>query len=84
MLRRGVPKGLTLLLLLLAIYGVIIVLAAILAYSIARLATILPDYAASARGRAGRHASTGCPPWASTVPSCADATSVLDVNRLAG
>ena len=50
MLPRGVPRWAALLLLLLAIYGVIIVLAAILAYSIARLASILPDYAESARG----------------------------------
>ena len=83
MLRRKVPRTVALLLLLLAIYGVIIVLAAILAYSIARLASILPDYAASARGVLDSIVS-----WLSTLgidrAQLRQITSVLDVNRLAG
>jgi len=46
--RRGVPKIVALLLLLLAIYGILIGLIAILGYSVARLATIVPAYAANA------------------------------------
>ena len=82
-LRRRIPRTVALLLLLLAIYGVIIVLAAILAYSIARLASILPDYAASARGVLDSLVS-----WLSTLgierAQLRQLTSVLDVNRLAG
>jgi predicted PurR-regulated permease PerM len=83
MLRRRVPKTVALLLLLLAIYGVILVIAAILAYSIARLASILPDYAASARS-----VLDGIVNWLSTVgidrAQLRQITTVLDVNRLAG
>ncbi len=46
--RRGAPKIVALLLLLLAIYGILIGLIAILGYSVARLATIVPAYAANA------------------------------------
>ena len=82
-LRRRVPKAVALLLLLLAIYGVIIVLAAILAYAVARLASILPDYAASARG-----VLDGLVNWLATLgidrAQVRQVTSALDVNRLAG
>jgi AI-2 transport protein TqsA len=80
---RGLPKVVALLLLLLAIYGVVISLAAILAYSIARLASILPDYAASARS-----VLDGLVSWLSTVgidrAQLSEVAGVLDVNRLAG
>jgi AI-2 transport protein TqsA len=83
MLRRGVPKGLALLLLLLAIYGVIIALAGVLAYSVARLATILPDYAASARG-----VLDGLLSWLATLgidrAQLRSVAAAFDVNRLAG
>jgi predicted PurR-regulated permease PerM len=83
MLRRGVPRTVALLLLLLAIYGVIIVLAAIMAYAVARLASILPGYAASARG-----VLDGLVNWLASLgidrAQVRQVTSALDVNRLAG
>lgn len=83
MRRRGVPKTAALLLLLLAIYGVILVIAAIIAFSIARLASILPDYAESARGvfeaMFDRLATLGI-----DRAQLREAASALDVNRLAG
>jgi AI-2 transport protein TqsA len=82
MLRRGVAKVVAMLLLLLAIYGVIIVLAAILAYAIARLASILPDYAASARAVLDSIVN-----WLATLgidrAQLRQLTSALDVSRLA-
>jgi AI-2 transport protein TqsA len=83
MLRRGLPKTVALLLLLLAIYGVVIGLAAILAYSIARLASILPDYGASARtvldGLVSRLSTLGI-----DRAQLREVAGALDVNRLAG
>ena len=50
MRRKGVPAVLALLGLLLAIYGVVLAMAAILAFSVVRLAGALPEYADSATG----------------------------------
>ena len=50
MRRRGVPAFLALLGLLIAIYGVVISMAAIIAFSVVRLAGVLPEYASSATG----------------------------------
>lgn len=48
--RRGVPSFLALLALLIAIYGVVLSMAAIIAFSVVRLAGALPAYASSAAG----------------------------------
>jgi predicted PurR-regulated permease PerM len=48
--RRGVPVPLTMAALLIAIYGVIVGIAAILVFSVSRLASILPQYSAAAAG----------------------------------
>ena len=83
MLRRRVPKTVALLLLLLAIYGVIILLAAVLAYAIARMASLLPHYAESARGLLAVVVG-----WLTTLgidrAQLRGLTSALDLNRLAG
>lgn len=50
MRRRGVPAVLALLGLLVAIYGVVLALAAIIALAVIRLAGLLPEYASSASG----------------------------------
>jgi AI-2 transport protein TqsA len=47
-LRRRVPAALALLGLLIAIFGVVVALASVLAFSVIRLAAILPDYSRSA------------------------------------
>ncbi|GAY09759.1 AI-2E family transporter [Pseudonocardia sp. N23] len=46
LVRRGAPRWLATGALVLAIYGVLVVLAAVIVYSVARLATVLPGYAA--------------------------------------
>jgi AI-2 transport protein TqsA len=51
--RRGVPAPLTMVVLLIAIYGVIVGIAAILVFSVSRLASILPQYSAAATGLIG-------------------------------
>ena len=83
MRRRGVPKTAALLLLLLAIYSVVLVLAAVLAYAIARLASLLPQYAES-----GRATLTVLVGWLATLgidrAQLGGVLSSLDVNRLAG
>lgn len=48
--RRGVPGWIALVVLLLAVYGVLLVLVAVVVYALARLATILPDYVTAASG----------------------------------
>ena len=50
MRRRGVPAVLALLGLLIAIYGVVLAMAAIIALAVVRLAGVLPEYASSATG----------------------------------
>lgn len=50
MRRRGVPRGLALVGLLFAIYGVILAMAAIIGLAVVRLAGALPEYAGSATG----------------------------------
>ncbi|HEY5979848.1 MAG TPA: AI-2E family transporter [Microlunatus sp.] len=47
---KKVPEGVALVLLLLAIFGVLIVLGSILVLAVARLVTVLPQYAAEADG----------------------------------
>lgn len=46
LLRAGAPRGLAVALLVVAIYLVLLVLSAVIVYSLARLATVLPGYAA--------------------------------------
>ena len=48
--RKSVPEGLALVVLLLAIFGVLVVLGSILVLAVARLVTVLPQYAAEADG----------------------------------
>ncbi|GEL22393.1 AI-2E family transporter [Pseudonocardia sulfidoxydans NBRC 16205] len=50
LVRRGAPRWLATAVLVLAIYAVLVVLAAVIVYSVARLATILPGYAAELNG----------------------------------
>ena len=46
--RRGLPSWAATILLVLAVYGVLVVLAGVVVVSVARLATLLPSYAAEA------------------------------------
>jgi AI-2 transport protein TqsA len=51
--RLGVPAPIAMAILLIAIYGVIVGIAAILVFSVGRLASILPQYSAAASGLVG-------------------------------
>lgn len=51
---KKVPEGVALVVLLLAIFGVLLVLGSIMVLAIARLVTVLPDYAAQADGLVDR------------------------------
>jgi len=81
--RRGAPTVLALIVLLLAIYGTLIVVVVIVAYSLARLATIMPAYAANAgtllQGFAVRLAAIGI-----GAQQIRELIAALDLNRLAG
>jgi predicted PurR-regulated permease PerM len=80
--RRGAPTVLALIVLLL-IYGTLIVVVVIVAYSLARLATIMPAYAANAgtllQGFAVRLAAIGI-----GAQQIRELIAALDLNRLAG
>lgn len=81
LLQCGVPKLVALLLLLLAIYGVVLALVAVLGVSIARLAGLLPQYAADAAGLVADLAD-----WLASLgidrAQVRELTASLDLNRL--
>jgi AI-2 transport protein TqsA len=80
--RKGVPEVVALTLLLVAVYGVIAGLAGVIAYSVARLASILPDYAPEAGQLLGQLDA-----WLSghgiATPQAREIISSLDVSALA-
>ncbi|MDN5918399.1 MAG: AI-2E family transporter [Pseudonocardia sp.] len=82
MRRAGLPGWLATAALVLAVYGVLIALSAVLVLSVARLATVLPGYAAEANALvvsvAGRAAELGVGP-----AELRALTSSLDARRLA-
>jgi AI-2 transport protein TqsA len=80
--RKGVPAVVALALLLVAVYGVIAGLAGVIAYSVARLASILPDYTAEA-SQLLAHLNAWLSGHGIATPQAREILASLDVSALA-